>query len=45
VAGGAVAFSNFLSEVLIFVSFYQEKEKEKNFRHNYFDYKFKMLPY
>jgi len=29
VAGGAVAFSNFLSEVLIFVSFYQEKEKGK----------------
>jgi len=29
VAGGAVAFSKFLSAVLIFVSFYQEKEKEK----------------
>ena len=28
-AGGAVVFSNFLSEVLIFVSFYQEKEKGK----------------
>ena len=28
-AGGAVAFSKFLSEVLIFVSFYQEKEKGK----------------
>jgi len=45
VAGGAVVFSKFLSEVLIFVSFYQEKEKGKNFRHNYFDYKFRMLTY
>jgi len=29
VAGGAVAFYKFLSEVLIFVSFYQEKERKK----------------
>jgi len=29
VAGGAVVFSKFLSEVLIFVSFYQEKERGK----------------
>jgi len=29
VAGGAVVFSNFLSAVFIFVSFYQEKERKK----------------